>query len=303
MNEPFSRKVRPTALLLAALLTSAPLTFASAAPLGVLKVATSPNGSTASAMYTDLGRACTSSAWLQQRQTSGSTESLELLLGNEVSLAFVQLDVLKARQQIDKDPRVNRVRALLPLNFDEIHVLARVPQKTFLGKTKGVRAFSELGGKRVGAWGGSVVTAQILRAKAGVNFQVLPFPGRDQTLAALRAGQVDAVLAVVGQPADWVKALTPQEFALLPLDVPAGQLSGFYQPARLVYGQFGAAVSTYGVQRILATENFKLPERRKQLLAYQACAKKKLTELQETEGYHPKWREVDFAGNDWPLYR
>lgn len=298
MNERFGQKVRPTALLLAALLPSA-----SAAPLTTLKVATSQNGSTAAAMFTDLGWVCTSSSWLQQRQTSGSTESLELLLGNQVSLAFVQLDVLKARQQIDRDPRVDRIRALLPLNFDEIHLLARVPQKTLLGKVKGVRAFSELGGKRVGAWGGSVVTAQILRAKGGVDYQVVSLPGRDQALAALRAGQVDAVLAVVGQPADWVKTLSPQEFALLPLNIPAGRLNGFYHPARLVYGQFGAAVNTYGVQRILATENFKLPERRRQLLAYQACAKRKLTELQETEGYHPKWRDVDFGGNDWPLYR
>lgn len=290
------RLYRSTFLLLSGLLSSAQA-------LSTMKVATSPNGSTAAAMYSDLGRVCSSSSWLQQRQTSGSTESLQLLLDNQVSLAFVQLDVLKARDQIDQDPRAKNIRALLALNGDEIHVIARVPQKGLFGKVKGVRLFTDLESKRVGAWGGSVVTAQIMRAKGGVPFEVTPFGSREEAVAALRAGQVDALLAVVGQPADWVRALSPREFALVPLNLPAGKLNGFYRPARLIYPQFGKAVSTYSVQRILATENFKLPEKRKQLLAYQACARRKLTELQETEGHHPKWRDVDFKGNDWPLYR
>ncbi|SMB96023.1 hypothetical protein [Deinococcus hopiensis] len=110
-------------------------------------MAAGPNGSTASAV--DLGWACTPSPWLQ-RQTSGSTERLELL-NNQVSLAFVQLGVFRGRQRINRDPRVENVRALLPLNFNGIHAVARVPQKTLLGKTKGVRAFTELGGERPGS--------------------------------------------------------------------------------------------------------------------------------------------------------
>ena len=95
-----------------------------AAPPTFLNVATSPKGSTNSDMFRDLGRVCTSSAFLRQRQTSGSVENLELLLGNQVSLAFVQLDYLKAKEQIERDPRVKEIKQLLALNADEIHVIA-----------------------------------------------------------------------------------------------------------------------------------------------------------------------------------
>jgi TRAP-type uncharacterized transport system substrate-binding protein len=269
----------------------------------VMNVATSPNGSTAADMFRDLGRVCTSAALLRQRQTSGSIENIQLLMENKVALAFVQLDVLKARDQIDQDPRAKDLRVLLPLNFDEIHLIVKRPTRDVFGRIKGVTAFSGLKGKRVGAWGGSVVTAQILKAKANNAYTVVPLNDRAASLAALNAGQVDAVLAVVGQPADWINTLNPAVFTLAPLDIPQGVLNGFYRPARLLYPKFGAAISTYSVQRLLITRNFKTPERRLPLLAYQKCALSKLSTLQETEGMHPKWNEVTLKERDWPLFK
>ncbi|MDB5045665.1 MAG: transporter substrate-binding protein [Deinococcus sp.] len=269
----------------------------------IMNVATSPNGSTAAEMFRDLGRVCTSAAFLRQRQTSGSVENIQLLLENKVALAFVQLDVLKARDQIDQDPRAKDLRVLLPLNFDEIHLIAKRPTKDVFGRIKGVTAFSSLGGKRVGAWGGSVITAQILKAKTKSTYTVVPLNDRAAALAALSAGQIDAVVAVVGQPAEWVNTLNPAMFTLVPLDIPQGSLNGFYRPARLLYPRFGTAINTYSVQRLLITRNFKTAERRVPLLAYQKCALTRLTTLQETEGMHPKWNEVTFKENDWPLFK
>lgn len=254
-------------------------------------------------MFRDLGRVCTGAAWLQQRQTSGSIENLELLLSNQVSLAFVQLDVLKAKQQIDGDPRTNELRTLLPLNQDEIHLIARRPSTDLLGRIRGVQTFTDLAGKRVGAWGGSVITANVLKAKSGTAYTVISYPDRNAALSALAAGQVDALLAVVGQPADWVKTLDSQQYSLLPLNIPAGKLNGFYKPTRLLYTNFGPAISTYSVQRLLITRNFKTLERRAQLLKYQACAKAKLTALQESEGMHPKWSDVTFKNAEWPVFK
>lgn len=268
-----------------------------------LDVATGARGTTSNAMYQDIGHVCTNAAFLREVHTSGSVENVDLLLGNKVSLAFVQLDVLKARDQVDHDPRAKEIRTLLPLNLDEIHLIARVPKKGFLGRSQGISKFSDLKGKRLGAWGGSFITANVLRAKSGINMDVVSFKERDEAMKALNAGQVDAVLAVVGQPADWVKALSPQQYILAPLDIDAGAVKDFYQPARLIYPQFGNSVPTYGVQRLLVTRNFKTPERRQQLLAYQKCAQSKLSELQEGEGMHPKWSEVDFKSSGWPLYK
>lgn len=276
---------------------------AQAATTTFLDVATGARGTTSNAMYQDIGHVCTNAAFLRERHTSGSVENVDLLLGNKVSLAFVQLDVLKARDQVDHDPRAKDIRTLLPLNLDEIHLISRVPKKGFLGRTSGITKYSDLKGKKLGAWGGSFVTANVLRAKSGIDMQVLSFPERDQAMNALNAGQVDAVLAVVGQPADWVKALSPQQYILAPIDVAAPAIKDFYQPARLVYPQFGGSVPTYGVQRLLVTRNFKTPERRNLLLAYQKCAKAKLVDLQEGEGMHPKWSEVDFKSTVWPMYQ
>ncbi len=277
-----------------------------AAPV-FLDVATSPKGSTASDMFRDLGRVCTGASFLRQRQTSGSVENLDLLLGNQVSLAFVQLDVLKARDQIDHDPRAAELRQLLPLNFDEIHLIARRPltKKNVFGKVTvtGVTKWSELKGKKLGAWGGSVVTANVLKAKSNLPVSILEYKGREDTLAALNAGQVDAVLSVVGQPADWVKTLDASKFALIPLDIAPAAVNGFYKQASLRYPGLGSGVPTYAVQRILVTRDFKTPERRTPLLNYQKCAISKLATLQETEGFHPKWSEVTFKESDWPWFK
>ena len=51
------------------------------------------------------------------------------------------------------------------------------------------------------------------------------------------------------------------------------------------------------------TRNFKTPEKRAQLLKYQACAKAKLTSLQEDEGMHPKWNDVTLKAAGWPDYK
>lgn len=277
-----------------------------AAPI-FLDVATSPKGSTASDMLRDLGRVCTDASFLRQKQTSGSVENLELLLGNQVSLAFVQLDVLKAREQIDKDPRTAELKQLLPLNFDEMHLIAKrsVAKKNIFGKVSltGVTKWSDLKGKKLGSWGGSVITANVLKAKSGVAVNIVEYKGREETMAALAAGQIDAVLSVVGQPADWVKALDSNTYALLPLDIAPASVDGFYKPATLRYAGLGSGVPTYAVQRILVTRDFKTPERRTPLLAYQKCALSKLSALQETEGFHPKWNEVTFKESDWPWFK
>lgn len=303
-GRPLTRRKR---LLRLGALSALSLGAGLAAPPTFLDVATSPKGTSNSDMFHDLGQVCTSSAFLRQRQTSGSVENLELLLGNQVSLAFVQLDYLKAKEQIEHDPRVRDIKQLLALNADEIHVIAPLPirKKNIFGKVtvQGAQSYRELSGQVVGAWGGSVTTARVLAAKSGIKTQVQEFRNRDEAMTALAAGKVAAVISVVGQPADWVKALDPQRFTLLPIDLPASTFGGLYRPATLRYVGLGNGVATYAVQRLLVTRDFKTPERRAMLGKYQACARAHLTELQETPGFHPKWNEVTFSEHDWPEFK
>lgn len=260
-----------------------------------LIVATSPKGSTNSDMFRDLGRVCTNASWLLQKQTSGSVESTEKLLNNKVSLAFVQLDSLKARQRIDKDERTKNIRVLLPLNFDEIHVLVNTSSK--------IRNFSDLTGKRIGTWGGSYITSRVLKAKSKLDVKVIDFGSRKATLKAFEAGKADAVLSVVGKPAKWVKALPAEKYRLLEIDIPEELIGDFYKKAVLNYSNVGKNIKTYAVHRVLVARNLKTPKLRGQLLKYQKCAKEKLPELQETLGMHPKWNQITLEDADWPMFK
>ncbi len=289
------------------LLLLALLSLPSSLAQNVLNVATGGPTGTYTQIFKNMGDVCAGASWLKEVHTGGSIDNVDMLLGNKVSLAFAQVDVLKARAQIDGDTRVNEIRALLPLYDEEIHVLALTPKKTggVLGigaKMTGVTKFSELGGKRVGAWGGSVVTARVMSAMGGVKYSVVPLQNQAAGLAALAGGQVDALIAVVGQPASWIADLDPARFALIPVDV-SGKLADFYHPAKLIYPKFGAGVPTYAVQSVLATRNFKSADKKKLLLAYQNCVESKLTDLQENEGMHPKWQDVTFKNSAWPLYK
>ncbi|GAA5514239.1 hypothetical protein Dcar01_02994 [Deinococcus carri] len=294
-------RISPAHLLLGSLLT---LGAAQAAP-PMLNVATGSPTGTYSAMFKNVGQLCTQSAYLRERGTSGSLENIDLLLNNEVSLAFVQSDVLKARQQIDKDPRVEGIRALLPLHHEEIHLFARpaVVKKNILGKTTvtGVQNFADLKGKKVGAWGGSIITARVVGAMTEVPYQIQTFKDQASAFAALQAGQVDAVLAVVGQPAAWVKNLSGVQLLAVPS---TPKLNTIYTPAKLFYPNLGAqSVPTIAVQSVLATRDFKTPDKKKLLLDYQKCAMQKLVNLQEDEGMHPKWQDVTFKTWPWPQYK
>ena len=281
------------------------LGWAAAAPAATMNVATGSATGTYSAMFKNIGRVCTQSAYLRERGSAGSLENIDLLLNNEVSLAFVQSDVLKARQQIDKDPRVENIRALLPLHTEEVHLFALPPvvKKSMLGKvtTTGVTNFASLKGKRVAAWGGSIITAKVLGAKLKVPYGIVTAKDQAGAFSMLNAGQVDAVLAVVGQPATWVKTLSGVQ--LIPIPFTAA-LNGIYTPAKLIYPNLSVpSVPTVAVQSVLATRDFKTPEKKASLLAYQKCALSKLVNLQEDEGMHPKWQEVTFKTWPWPQYK
>lgn len=287
--------------------TLAAFTSAQAAPATFLNVATGSPTGTYSAMFKNIGTVCTQSAYLKERGTSGSLENIDLLLSNQVSLAFVQSDVLKAKQQIDMDARVENIKALLPLHNEEVHLFAKpvVVKKNFFGKTTvtGIGTFNDLKGKKVAAWGGSLITAKVLSAKLNVPYTIMSVKDRDTAFAALKAGQVDAVLAVVGQPATWAKDLSNNDVNLVPIPY-TPVLNGIYSQAKLMYENLGAgSVPTVAVQSVLATRDFKTADKKKILLDYQKCAISHLVNLQEDEGMHPKWQEVTFKTWPWPQYK
>ncbi len=101
------------------------LSAAAVSAQSVLNVATGAEGGTYATMLKNMGQVYENTSFLKQLHTTGSIENLDDLLGNQASLAFVQLDVLKARAQIDHDPRTTQIRTLVALHREELHLIAQ----------------------------------------------------------------------------------------------------------------------------------------------------------------------------------
>ncbi len=278
-----------------------------------MNVATGTPTGTYSKMFKDMGQVCTNAAYLRERGTAGTLENIELLLSNQVSMAFLQVDALEAKKQIDQDDRVNQIKALIALYPEEIHLVVRanlenVTGNFFTKKRVPVTKLSELAGRVVGAWGGSVITTRVVQAKGGVAFKnILVFQGRTaqaDALAALNQGQIDAILSVGGQPITWIKDLPSGQYRLLNVDILDKLPQTLYKPARISYPNLNLdAAQTFSVLSILATRDFRSPDRAKQLVNYKNCVIAKITDLREGEGRHPKWGVVDPAATPpWPVY-
>jgi hypothetical protein len=277
-----------------------------------MNVATGSPTGTYAKIYKDMGQVCTQASYLLERGTSGTLENIELLLSNQVSMAFLQVDALEAKKQIDQDPRVDQIKALIPLYPEEVHIIVRADLANvvgnFLSKKKvPVTKFSELKGRVVGAWGGSYITANVLNAKGG-NFKQLRFfdgkTAQAEGLKALSEGKIEAIVAVGGQPVGWIRDLPPGQFRLLSFDLLKEVPERIYKPAKISYPNLATeSVQTISVQSLLATRDFKTPERAKLLTQYRQCVINKLTELREGEGHHAKWGVVEPESDPpWPKY-
>lgn len=269
---------------------------------GKLVVATSPKGSTNSDMFQDLGRVCQKYSWILQKSTSGSVQSLRTLLAEKhkdsAALAFVQLDALIFHGDFENDEKVKNLSVFLPLNFDEIHV--------FVHPKSGINRFSELKDKVVGTWGGSYITSEVLKRTSETEFEIKKYKSREQTLKAFENKRIDAVLSVVGQPAQWVKSkkVSTSKYKLIPIDIPEQQVKGIYKKKKkLNYLKFGKKVETYSVQRVLAVRDFNDTKIRSKLRIYQKCAKENLKKLQNSDDAHSKWKDVDIRDlENWRMF-
>lgn len=238
---------------------------------------------------------------LNVQESAGSLENILAVRDRPLTqLGIAQSDVLEyVRTFQSDDPVLARaakgVRIVFPLYDEEIHVLAR----------RDIADLSGLAGKRVstGVEGsGNSLTASLLldliKADPAERVKLSP----KDSLAALLAGDIDAMFYVVGAPAALFAEATidPERFHLLSLKEPV--LQQLYTPAQIETGTYQfqrEAVDVVAVKAVLVTFNF-VPQRN----AYQAAACRtvadfshlilsRLDQLKETG--HPKWKSVDLT--------
>ena len=169
-----------------------------------------------------------------------------------VQLAIVQSDVLTFVADQQTNPAIARlaqgIRLVFPLFDEEVHVLAR----------REVASFDALTGKRVaiGREGsGTYLTARLLfKLAAIVPGEMVAIDG-GEALAQLKAGRIDAMVSVIGQPIARFRDIKPEDdLHLLPITSQA--IVDTYQALEIPAGTYGwltAPVSTVAVKAVLVT--------------------------------------------------
>jgi uncharacterized protein len=293
---------RATALALA-------LTTTLAAAQNPMLVSTGIPQGTYASMFKDLAGVCGTAAGLPlvEKPSSGANESVDRLLRNEVSAAFVQTDVLHARRTTED---LGGVKALVALHPEPVHLLALTAPLVeggvlgIGGRSVPFNTLGDLAKRRVGVWGGAAVTARLIQLQAEVDYRVTEFNGPEDAMQALRARQIDAVLAVGGAPLAWMRGLD-RSVKLLSVPEPwASKLRNVYRPAKLSYSHLGAqGVATVATEAVLAVRDVRSAAAAGPLLKLRTCLQQQLDPLRDTVGHHNAWSQVE-AGSvpHWPVF-
>ena len=133
----------------------------------------------------------------------------------------------------------------------------------------------------------------------------IEFPDQRTALEALRTDQIDALMAVGGQPLAWVSEL-PRDYKLLgATDAMVARLAAVYDKTTLTYRNLGQnGVQALAVRAMLVTRNYTSKTKHDQLQMIHDKLVDAVGDIRETRGTHPKWGEIDPAAptDKWPMY-
>jgi TRAP-type uncharacterized transport system substrate-binding protein len=264
---------------------------------------------------------CQQDVRISNRKSAGSTENLDLMEANEVSLGISQLDILDLYKRT-RD--MSSIKLLAPLFPEQIHFVARADltkiegQKTFMGMavpgtgTKvQLQTAQDLAGKRVGAAGGSLKTAQLISILSGIPMNIQDTGSPDQALAQVIAGTLDAAILVGAQPLGTLTNLKGNigQVRLLPVpEAMAAKLSSVYGKSQpLTYRAMGAggdSVPTVQVMSALVTQNYPKSAMGDAVYSFQQCLLREAPVQATVPGNHPAWRNLRVtSGLNWDAWQ
>jgi hypothetical protein len=262
-------------------------------------------GGTYAAFYDQIRGACSSPALTELASSDGkhfgSIENVKNMMANKANIGIVQEDTLFARKLIDEDPKVDTIKAVLALYPEEVNIIT-------LARSN-ITAFSKLGNKKVASFGGSVLTSKVLISKTRIRISgdIIEVKNAAEAMELLDKGKIEAVIAVGGQPMDWVASL-PNKFKLVPFDL-FSDVNKYYSKAVLSATSYPnllkEGVPTVATWSILVTKDYKTEGKIADINQLYNCIISKLPEITETTGSHPKWELVSVDNNkqiNWPVY-
>lgn len=276
---------------------------------GDFLIATGSKSGTYYALVSQLAQRCSNEqTQIVPVETDGSVDNLMKLLNNDVEAALIQSDVLMLKGLNDANLK-NQVKTLMAFHQEEVHVPALAVSKVkeggygfgaFKVGQKGVvlNSFEDLAGKKVGAAGGSIKTAQLIQLRTSIPFELVEFKTGDEVKNALLSGDIAAGIFVGGQPLGAISALDAN-WKLLPFNqISIERLKDYYGAARVQYPKMSPnSFPTIATDAILVTGNYRSPQKVAALKALVDCIRENLIDFQETRGFHAKWRAIDPANN------
>jgi TRAP transporter TAXI family solute receptor len=215
-------------------------------------------------------------------------------------LGIVQSDVLAFVARVETDPVLKRIakkiKMVFPLYNEEVHILGR-----------NIAGFDDLADKRVAVGregSGTYLTARLMFKVAEIEPKEMVPIDTDQALAALKAGQIDAMFYVAGAPVKlFVDGVTQADgLALVP--IANKNVTEFYPSVEVpasTYSWQRAALSTVAVKAVLISFDFRRLDcdnvgRFAQVLAGNMGWL--------VDNGHPKWKSVklDYTLKGWEQY-
>jgi TRAP transporter TAXI family solute receptor len=225
----------------------------------------------------------------------GAASNLEdLIYLRGVDVAVTQSDVFEYFRTERKTPNLDRrVHYLIRLPISEVQVLARTD----------IQSLEDLRGKKVNfgpAGSGSSLTGTIIFQRLGIKVEQANVD-QQSAMQKLRAGEVDALVRVIGKPVGFFANIPPNAgLHLVPIPF-TKQFADYYTLGELTSKEYpnlipeGQRVDTIGVPTVLAVYNWPKGSdryRRVERLTEQLFAK--FSKLQSPP-FHPKWRDVNLA--------
>lgn len=237
--------------------------------------------------------------------TGGAPGNLDALINNQAQAAFLHSDVFFANSQAD--PTYKRFQTLVALYPEPIHILTlRVSktkkQGTFSFGTTEFNQLSDLKGFTVGAAGGGVFTARILKGQGEAGFAVNQYGSGKEVIEALDSGEVAAAIFVGAAPLPNIAALDKTKYKLIPIDeAVASRVKGVYRPVTLSYaGLTAGPIATMAPVATLLTRKFSTPNKVAAQRHLRECFYKNLDQLKDNGS--PNWQSVEVGDHgvlDW----
>jgi uncharacterized protein len=227
--------------------------------------------------------------------TYGAASNLDdLLYLRHVDLVMTQSDIFEYFRTQRKTPNLEKkIHYIIRLPVSEMHVLA----------STGIKSIEDLRGKKVSfgpAGSASSLTGTIVFQRLGVNVEQV-LMDNPTALRMLKAGELAALVRVIGKPVDFFARIPPESgLHLVPIpfsevftdQYTLGEFTSQEYPTLVPQGE---KIDTLAVPAVLAVYNWpKDTDRYRRVQRFTEALFTKWDKFAEAQR-HPKWRDVSLT--------